>query len=178
MVKREKLKGIEFSEKSYKFRKFLSVILFLAMLLGWTFLIGYNIYFAFATAEIRVHPQEMSGSYDPTNITLGGIIVVENDHWNSIAIRDLNISFTMYTDNDTKIIDDEKIQDVPSGTNTTLNLTFQIFNASMTPSEYLALYMAINSTEYIRFDLSISLKYGLYAVYFDVSVQSEFGGLI
>jgi hypothetical protein len=177
MVKREKLKHIEFSEKSYKFRKFLSVILFLAMLIGWSFLIGYNIYIAFATAQIRVHPQGFSGTYSPTNITVGGTFIIENDHWNSIAIRDLNVSYSIYTDNGTKVMDYENVQDAPNHKNTSVTLDFMFVNVTdMTPAEFWILYTALNETTSLTFDLSISLKYGLYAAYVYVNLTTEWGG--
>jgi hypothetical protein len=181
MVKKERLKGIEFSEKSYKFRKFLSVILFLAMLFGWSFLIGYNIYIGFATAQIRVHPQGFSGEYSNSTMNMTGSFVVENDHWNAIAIRDLNISMSISTDNGTKLQDVELIYNIPAGKNTTLTLPLIEFNngsGGMTIADYLTFYLALNSTVYLHFDVSISLNYGLYAAYLDVKLKTEWGGFI
>ena len=178
MVKKEKLKGLEFSEKSYKTRKFFSVILFLALLIGWTFLIGYNIYIAFATAEIRVHPQGFSGEYSNSTMNMTGSFVVENDHWNAISIRDLNISMSISTDDGTKIQDVEIVQDIPAGQNTTITIPLIEFNnvTELTPEEYLTLYSALNTTVYLHFDVSISLTYGLYAAYLNVKLQTDWGG--
>ncbi len=179
MVKKEKLKGIEFSEKSYKVRKFFSVILFLALLIGWTFLIGYNIYIAFATAQIRVHPQGFSGEYSNSTMNMTGSFVVENDHWNAISIRNLNISMSISTDNGTKIQDVELVQDIPAGQNTTIILPIIEFNNDSLETsilEYMILYSALNTTQYLHFDVSISLTYGLYAAYLAVNLKTDWGG--
>ena len=180
MVKREKLKGIEFSEKSYKFRKFLSVILFLALLFGWCFLIGYNIYVAFATAQIRVHPQGFSGEYSNSTMNVTGSFIIENDHWNAISIKDLNINMEIFTDNDTNIQDIDLVKDAPAGKNTTITLPLIEFNniTDMTPAEYMIFYTALNTTEYLHFKVSISLNYGLYSAYLDVELKTEWEGFI
>ena len=178
MVKKENLKGIEFSEKSYGFRKFLSVILFIAMLFGWTFLIGYNVYMGFATAQIRVHPQGFTGGFSNSTMNFTGEFVVENDHWNAIAIRDFNISMDISTDYGTALQSIEKIQDIPAGQNTTLSLPLIEFNnlTDLTPAEYFALYTSLNTTQYLHFDVSISLKYGLYEAYLSINLKTEWGG--
>ena len=181
MAKREKLKGIEFSEKSYKFRKFLSVITFLALLFGWSFLIGYNIYIAFATASIRVHPQGFYGEYTNSTMNVTGSFIVENDHWNAISIRDLNISMSISTDNGTEIQKVDLVQDIPAGQNTTITLPLIEFNngsGGMTIEDYMIFYSALNTTTYLHFDVSITLNYGLYAAYLKVNLKTDWGGFM
>jgi len=180
MVKKDRLKGIEFSEKSYGFRKFLSIILFIAMFFGWTFLIGYNIYIAVATAQIRVHPQGFSGEFSNSTMNFTGEFIVENDHFGAITIEDLNISMTISTDNGTELGKTEVVQDIPAGKNTTLSIPLLSFDniTEYTPLEYLALYNSLTTTTYLHLDVSITLKYGLYEVYLDINLKTEWGGFI
>ncbi len=179
MVKKEKLKGIDFSEKSYGFRKFLSVILFIAMFFGWSFLIGYNIYVGVAAAQIRVHPQGFTGEYSNSTMNFTGSFIVENDHFGALAIKDLNISMDISTDNGTLLHQTEFIQTIPAGDNTPLKLGLIEFNngsGGVSIAEYMTFYLALNSTEYLHLDTTISLKYGLYEVYFTINLKTEWSG--
>lgn len=192
MVK-DKLQQINFSESSHGFRKTLSIILFIAMLCCWGFIIGYNAYVALASSELRVVPGDFGYTEGdpyvppipipdfpeiPTSITLGGTIFIENDHANSLPINEFYLYFTIYAQDGTRIKGVEIINStIPAQANTTLDLTikFDIEDYS-DPLELLELLESLETSEYLIFNFSLSFKYALTQIQLKVSLQSELGG--
>ena len=85
--KRKTLGAVDFKPESHKFRKFLSIVLFIILLAGYSFLFAYNLYISSATSQIEIEPSEFEQDMpDNTTMEVSGEILIKNSHWNSIAI--------------------------------------------------------------------------------------------
>lgn len=196
-----KVDGVEFSQESHKFRKFLSIICFLILLGGYSFLFIYNIYTSSATSQLRVVPQEFSSDIDDVEqkITLSGNVLIDNDHWNSINIKNFKLTISMFTENKTTKIDALKLTtDIPNHKNTTLKLSLELnLNESLAesinpedlgdigdisdisdiddlnPEDYEDLKDNLLQSQKLIFVFNVSFDYGLYSISANVEIPYE-----
>jgi len=190
-----KAKGVEFRQESHRFRKFLSIICFLILLGGYSFLFIYNIYVTSATSQIRVVPQEFKTTEDESEqkITISGSLLIDNDHWNSISIKNFQLAITIFTENKTTKIDALRYTaNIPNRKNTTLILTLEYqLNESLiesinpedysditditdlNPEDYEELKEELQRSQKLIFQFNVSFDYGLYSIAANVELEHE-----
>ncbi|MEJ2252588.1 MAG: hypothetical protein P8Y97_23375, partial [Candidatus Lokiarchaeota archaeon] len=150
--------------------KVISIILAIIITLTTLGLIGANGLVMLGTSGIRIQPKGFSMT-SPTNTTivLNGTFNVENDHFFSMDIRDINLNFTMFTDNNTEIAGQQQtIGTIPRLLNKTINIFLNFNLTTLSPAKL----SALNNTAYMVFDVSLSLKYFWYDLLLGIKFNS------
>ena len=157
-------------ESTKRFRKLITTILLIVIIVGYSILIITNILIVFSIKDVKIEPDEFDIMI-PTNetIVLKGKFIVENDHWNSFDIRDLKMGFDFYTDNHTYLIGDIYKRDMIPRLKTSELITNFEFNFSESPD----LFIALNETESLEMDLTIEFRYVFYRIYFEIEFIIE-----
>jgi len=170
---------LDFKKETHHFRKFLSIVLLLILIGGYSFLIIYNLYISFATSEIRVEPSEFEqeGGYSNETIAIGGEFLVDNDHWYSIDIRDFTIDYEVFTDDDVKIASKKTTQQIPKQEKTKIKIEIGLDKDDYTLDEFKDLAEALNQTKSLLWEIEVSFKYGLYEVIVNAELESDFEGI-
>jgi len=163
---------LTFSKKTKRSRKALATFLLVLVVLGYLAFFALNAYIIASTAFIRIYPQGFSDAYDPVTNTTGisGTFTVDNSHWNSIDITEFEFDYILFAENGTEIIDNDNTPiNIPRQqmTNITIDLTFNL--TEMTEEKALAL----NNSDYLIFDVTLSFKYFLYGFYVNVELNTS-----
>lgn len=104
--KNSRVYEVDFSKRERNIKKTIAILLQILVILGYVFYIGYNIIIPWSALEIRINPGEFSETIvDNETIIFGGVFEIDNDHWNSMDIRDLSINITFSLTNGTSLLD-------------------------------------------------------------------------
>ncbi|MBD3193892.1 MAG: hypothetical protein GF317_02475 [Candidatus Lokiarchaeota archaeon] len=160
---------LTFSEESKKTRKAIATFLLILVILGYLGLIALNGYIIASAAFIRIYPLGFTSSSNSTSFNLTGSFIVQNDHWNSIDVSNINLNFSLFTDNNTQLLGEQKdLGSIQRLQNTSIAIDL-FFNASeITPVQF----EALNNTNSILFDVSLSFNYFLYGFYVRVKLNT------
>ena len=157
--------------KVLKRKKIISTFLLVTIIIGTISLIGINFYIVSSISGINITADEFE-DHNPNNetIILEGNIEIDNRHWNSIDIRDLEIKLKMYIEDDIKIIDktiEKKL--ISSGKITDIELEFEFNINDWDINEF----NSINSADEVEIEISLYFEYALYKVYLELSFTTE-----
>jgi len=170
----ERLSRIEFKEESKGFRKKLSVIILIAIILGYLFLVLFNVFVAVSAYGIRVKPKNFDrASVDNETIGIKGDIIIRNDHWYSLDINDLSFEMKIYTEDGTKIKDKKKVINViPRLKNKIVELDFTFSLNDLDPDS-LPTYIELANSDHLDIKFEVSVRYTIYIMTFEIEVEAD-----
>lgn len=153
-------------------KKLISRLFLILVIIGYSFIAIFNVLVILSIKDIGIHPKEFQQTTpDNETIIMEGEIIIENDHWNSIDIVDLNLNISIETDQERIIFSYNIHKDViPRLQNTTIEIEFEFSIYTLD----LELFEELNSTEYIVLDLSLSFYYAFYYVELQFDTKLNF----
>lgn len=170
----DRLSRIEFKEESKGFRKKLSIIILIAMILGYIFLVLFNVVVAWSATGIRIETDDFDRS-SAGNETIGieGEIIIHNDHWYSLDINDLVIEMEILTEDKNEIYDKKiKKSIIPRLKNTEIELDFGFSTSDYDPALN-ETYLDLATTEELIIKFSVSVRYTIYIMTFEIEVKTD-----
>ena len=166
--------SVEWSEKSKGLRTKISVFILIAMILGYIFLVLFNVVVAWSATGIRIETDDFERS-SAGNETIGieGTITIRNDHWYSLDINDLVIEMEIETEDHNEIYDKKITKSVmPRLKNTEIELDFG-FSASDIDPAHNETYIDLATTEELIIKFSVSVRYTIYIMTFEIEVTTD-----
>ena len=166
--------GVEWSEESKGLRSKISVFILIAMILGYVFLVLFNVVVAWSATGIRIETDDFDRS-SGGNETIGieGEIIIHNDHWYSLDINDLDIEMEIETEEHHKIYDKKITKSViPRLKKTKIELDFGFSTSDIDPAHN-ETNLELASTEELIIKFSVSVRYTWYIMTFETEVKTD-----
>ena len=173
----DKFSGIKFKEESKSLRKKISVLILIALILGYVFLVLFNVVVGVSALGVRVKTKNFDrASVDNETIGIKGDIIIRNDHWYSVDIYDLVIKMEISTEDGDEIKDKRKVVNkIPRLTNEKIELDFT-FSLSMLSVEDIMAYLSLLDTEKLVIEISVSVRYTIYVLEFEIETEADIEG--
>jgi len=173
----DKFSGIKFKEESKSLRKKISVLILIALILGYVFLVLFNVVVGVSALGVRVKTKNFGrASVDNETIGIKGDIIIRNDHWYSVDIEDLVIEMEISTEDGDEIKDKRKVVNkIPRLTNEKIELDFT-FSLSMLSVEDIMAYLSLLDTEKLVIEISVSVRYTMYVLEFEIETEADIEG--
>jgi len=168
------LSSVKFSEESKSFRKKVSIFILISIILGYLFLVLFNVIVAWSATGIRIETDDFDRS-SAGNETIGieGSITIRNDHWYSLEINDLVIEMEIETEDHNEIYDKKITKSViPRLKNTKIELDFKFTTDDYDPALN-ETYLDLATTEELIIKFSVSVRYTIYIMTFEIEVKSD-----
>ena len=165
---------VEWSEKSKGTRSKISVLILISMILGYIFLVLFNVVVAWSATGIRIETDDFDRSATG-NETIGieGDITIRNDHWYSLDINDLVIEMEIETEDHNEIYDKKITKSViPRLKNTKIKLDFRFTTDDYDPALN-ETYLDLATTEELIIKFSVSVRYTIYIMTFEIEVKTD-----
>lgn len=168
------LSRAKFKEESKGFRKKLSVLILIIVVIGYICLFGYLGYVSASSSGIRLELKDFEDS-QPDNYTLGidGAVIIKNTHWYSSDITDIDIKMTLYTDDDVKIKSKTIHEDIiPRQSKEEIDLDFSF---TLEDFDYdISEFMSLNDTDELKIKFEVSFTYAyVYTYDFEITIRTE-----
>ena len=173
----DKFSGIKFKEESKSLRKKISVLILIALILGYVFLVLFNVVVGVSALGVRVKTKNFDrASVDNETIGIKGDIIIRNDHWYSVDIEDLVIEMEISTEDGDEIKDKRKVVNkIPRLTNEKIELDFT-FSLSMLSLEDIMAYLSLLDTEKLVIEFRVSVRYTMYVLEFEIETEADIEG--
>jgi hypothetical protein len=144
-----------------------SKILLIIFILGHLFIFGGNLFIITSAKDVRIYPETLqTETPDNETLILSADILIENDHWNSVNIKDLSLNLTFFTLNQTQIYSESyKKNLISKKQNTTLNFEFE-FSTHTLDEETLSI---LNSTDLICLNINLGFYYSIYLISLNIN---------
>ena len=173
----DKFSSIKFKEESKSLRKKISIVILIALILGYLFLVLFNVFVLVSAYGIRVKTKNFDrASVDNETIGIKGDIIIRNDHWYSVDIEDLVIEMKISTEDGDKIKEKKKeVNKIPRLKNEIIELDFTFSLSDVDLDEIMAYYSLTQSDELI-IEFSVSVRYTMYVIEFEIETEAEIEG--
>ena len=157
--------------RDYTLRRQIAFVLLVVIIMLYVL---YGILFAYSTAswlELKIEPQDFEeNQLDNETITMKGSVLIDNDHWYSVDIIDLSVNFTFKTDDKTKLVAEEIEKDIiPKREKTKIKFEIEWAYSDLELEDFLAL----NTTDYLDMELSISFIYFLNPISLELDLRVD-----
>lgn len=159
------------SKKALKRKKLIARILLIIIIIGTISLIGINTFITSSISGIKISADDFE-DYSPNNetIVLEGSFKIDNRHWNSIDIRNLEINFEIFTEDDIEIIDKTiKKRLIPRGKATEIEIDLEFKLLELGDKDF----NSLETSKEIGIDIEISFDYAFYEIGFKVSLETD-----
>jgi len=165
----DKLSSIKFKEESKSLRKKISLVILIALILGYVFLVLFNVFVAVSATGIRVETKKFDRvSVDDESIGIKGDILIRNDHWYSLDINDLQIEMEVETEDHKDVYDKTIYKSViPRLKNTEIELDF-LFTVSDIDLAHNETWIDLATTEELIIKFTVIARYTWYIMKFEI----------
>ena len=165
----DKFSSINFKEESKSFRKKISILILIALILGYVFLVLFNLVVGISASGIRVKTENFDRvSVDSETIGVKGDIIIHNDHWYSLDINDLQIEIEVETEDHNDVYDKTIYKSVIPRLKTTeieLDFLFAPSDIDLTHNET---WSDLATTEELIIKFTVIARYTWYIMKFEI----------
>ena len=173
-MSKERLSEISFSEKSKGFRKKISIGILIAIILGYLFIVLFNVVVAGSASGIRINTKDFDMStVNNETIRIEGDILIKNDHWYSLDINDLSFEMKVYTEDGLKIKDKKiEVPVIRRLKNEIIELDFTFSRSDLNP-DTIETFVSLATSEYLEIKFEVSVRYTIYIINFEIEIETD-----
>ncbi|MFX0140444.1 MAG: hypothetical protein ACFFDN_42790 [Candidatus Hodarchaeota archaeon] len=173
----DKFLGIKFKEESKSSRQKISIGILIVLILGYIFLVLFNVVVAVSATGIRVKTKNFDrASVDNETIGIKGDIIIRNDHWYSVDIDDIVIEMEISTEDGKEIKEKKKeISKIPRLKNEIIELDFTFSTSDIDP-DIIEVYESLIDSDELIIEFSVSFRYTIYIIELEIETEAEIEG--